>query len=138
MPRSESMRSSTKRSTHCVSGFQRTRMPLSRRCPGSSRSHRSGGSSTWPSASRTNMRAACHERRATCRERLSTMSADITPFRIEIPEGDLDDLRDRLRRTRWPDAETVDGWEQGVPLSYVQEVCQYWGDKYDWRATEAR
>ena len=66
------------------------------------------------------------------------MSADIVPFRIEIADAELTDLRDRLRRTRWPDAETVDDWSQGVPLSYVQDVCQYWADKYDWRAAEAR
>jgi hypothetical protein len=45
---------------------------------------------------------------------------------IAIPEADLDDLRDRLRRTRWPEAETVDDWSQGIPLAYVQELCSYW------------
>jgi pimeloyl-ACP methyl ester carboxylesterase len=63
---------------------------------------------------------------------------DIVPFRIDIAETALADLRDRLQRTRWPEAETVDDWSQGVPLSYVQEVCHYWAEKYDWRATEAR
>jgi hypothetical protein len=65
------------------------------------------------------------------------MSDEVTPFRIEVPEADLRDLRDRLRRTRWPDAETVGDWSQGIPLSYVQELCAYWADGYDWRATEA-
>jgi pimeloyl-ACP methyl ester carboxylesterase len=69
---------------------------------------------------------------------LSAVSAEIVPFRIEITDAALLDLRERLHRTRWPDPETVDDWSQGVPLSYVQEVCQYWGDKYDWRSTEAR
>jgi pimeloyl-ACP methyl ester carboxylesterase len=69
---------------------------------------------------------------------LSTMSVDVVPFRIEIADAELVDLRDRLRRTRWPEPETVDDWSQGVPLSYVQDVCQYWADKYDWRAAEAR
>jgi pimeloyl-ACP methyl ester carboxylesterase len=63
---------------------------------------------------------------------------DVVPFRIEIADAVLADLRDRLQRTRWPDAETVDDWSQGVPLSYVQDVCQYWADKYDWRSAEAR
>ena len=63
--------------------------------------------------------------------------SDITPFRIEIPDAQLDDLRGRLSATRWPDAETVDDWSQGIPLAYVQEVCAYWGEKYDWRAREA-
>ncbi|MEY2450153.1 MAG: epoxide hydrolase [Acidimicrobiaceae bacterium] len=66
------------------------------------------------------------------------MSDAIVPFRIEIPDAALADLRDRLQRTRWPEAETVEDWSQGVPLSYAHEVCQYWADKYDWRSTEAR
>jgi pimeloyl-ACP methyl ester carboxylesterase len=65
------------------------------------------------------------------------MSAEITPFRIEIPDADLDDLRQRLRRTRWPDAETVGDWSQGIPLSYARDLCEYWLDGYDWRACEA-
>jgi pimeloyl-ACP methyl ester carboxylesterase len=64
--------------------------------------------------------------------------AAVTPFRIEIPAADLDDLRERLQRTRWPERETVDDWSQGVPLAYMQELCAYWADRYDWRATEAR
>ena len=62
---------------------------------------------------------------------------EIRPFTIDIPDADLDDLRQRLRNTRWPDAELVDDWSQGVPLTYVQEVCRYWADDYDWRASEA-
>jgi len=62
----------------------------------------------------------------------------VAPFHLAIPDADLDDLRDRLRRTRWPDPETVDDWSQGVPLGYVQELCAHWADRYDWRATEAR
>jgi pimeloyl-ACP methyl ester carboxylesterase len=62
----------------------------------------------------------------------------ITPFRIEIPDAALDDLRDRLARTRWPERETVEDWSQGIPLAYVQELCEYWSTGYDWRATEAR
>ena len=64
--------------------------------------------------------------------------SDVRPFRIDIPEDQLVDLRRRLRATRWPDAETPDDWSQGIPLAYVQEVCAYWADRYDWRATEAR
>jgi epoxide hydrolase len=66
------------------------------------------------------------------------MADEITPFRIEIPETDLDDLRRRLSSTRWPDAETVDDWSQGIPLQYVQDLCAYWLEEYDWRAAEAR
>ena len=60
-----------------------------------------------------------------------------TPFEIKIPDAELDDLRRRLAATRWPEAELVDDWEQGIPLSYLQDVCSYWQEKYDWRAREA-
>lgn len=60
------------------------------------------------------------------------------PFTIAIADQELDDLAIRLRRTRWPDEEPVDDWSQGVPLSYLQRLCAYWADGYDWRATEQR
>ena len=66
------------------------------------------------------------------------MTAEVTPFRVEIPDEDLEDLRQRLARTRWPEPATAGGWEQGVPLPYLQELCGYWASEYDWRATEAR
>jgi pimeloyl-ACP methyl ester carboxylesterase len=59
-------------------------------------------------------------------------------FRIDVPEAELEDLRARLRGARWPERETVDDWSQGVPLAYLSELCAYWADEYDWRATEAR
>jgi pimeloyl-ACP methyl ester carboxylesterase len=62
----------------------------------------------------------------------------LVPFTVAFPEAELDDLRERLSRTRWPDAETVDDWSQGVPLAYLQELCTYWRTDYDWRATERR
>lgn len=58
-------------------------------------------------------------------------------FRIEIPESELDDLRERLARTRWPEPATVEGWHQGVPLDYARELCEYWRTRYDWRRVEA-
>ena len=60
-----------------------------------------------------------------------------TPFRIQIPDAELADLKQRLHATRWPEAETVDDWSQGIPLGYVREVCAYWADGYDWRKREA-
>jgi hypothetical protein len=66
------------------------------------------------------------------------MTADLRPFRIDIPDEELADLRDRLRRTRWPEAETVDDWSQGIPLAYARALCDYWAEDYDWRSTEAR
>jgi epoxide hydrolase len=62
----------------------------------------------------------------------------IEPFVIGVEEAALDDLRDRLRRARWPERETVGDWSQGVPLGYLQDLCGYWAGQYDWRATEAR
>ena len=62
---------------------------------------------------------------------------EITAFQIEATDEQLDDLRRRLLATRWPDAETVDDWSQGIPLAYLQEVCAHWADGYDWRAREA-
>jgi pimeloyl-ACP methyl ester carboxylesterase len=62
----------------------------------------------------------------------------VTPFVIRTPEAALDDLRRRLANTRWPDEETVGDWSQGVPLAYMRELCRYWAEEYDWRATESR
>jgi len=66
------------------------------------------------------------------------MSDAVQPFRIQVSDDALDDLRRRLRATRWPEAECVDDWSQGTPLSYVQDVCAYWAEKYDWRERERR
>src|SRR5579863_1108401 len=71
------------------------------------------------------------------RSSVHTVSEDLTPFQIEIPDPVLDDLSSRLSRTRWPERETVDDWTQGIPLSFVQELCRYWIHEYDWRAREA-
>ncbi|MBA3414759.1 MAG: epoxide hydrolase [Chloroflexia bacterium] len=68
----------------------------------------------------------------------TTDRAAIRPFRIAIPQTALDDLRDRLARTRWPAALPGDGWDTGVPLAYLQELAGYWKDAYDWRAEEAK
>jgi len=63
--------------------------------------------------------------------------AAIRPFRIEILDADLDDLRERLARTRWPDQLPGDGWSRGVPVDYLKDLAAYWGAGYDWRAHEA-
>lgn len=66
------------------------------------------------------------------------MSDAITPFSIHIDDSVIADLHRRLDNTRWPEKETVDDWSQGVPLAYVQDVCRYWRERYDWRASERR
>jgi pimeloyl-ACP methyl ester carboxylesterase len=62
----------------------------------------------------------------------------IEPFRIDVPQHAIDDLRLRLANTRWPERELVADWSQGVPLDVITDLCRYWSEQYDWRATEAR
>ncbi|WP_059045362.1 epoxide hydrolase family protein [Streptomyces acidiscabies] len=62
----------------------------------------------------------------------------IHPFRIGIPQADLDDLHDRLDRTRWPAEIPGSGWSYGVPVDYLRELVHHWRHVYDWRAAEAR
>jgi epoxide hydrolase len=71
---------------------------------------------------------------------VSTLTAgpDILPFRIDIPQADIDDLHQRLRNTRWPDELPGAGWNYGIPLSYVRDLTEYWATAYNWRENEAR
>jgi pimeloyl-ACP methyl ester carboxylesterase len=62
----------------------------------------------------------------------------IDPFTIDIPQADLDDLADRLARTRWPDELPDVGWDYGIPLDRAKELVEYWLTTYDWRKQEAR
>jgi pimeloyl-ACP methyl ester carboxylesterase len=66
------------------------------------------------------------------------MDDEIRPFQVDITDGDITDLRGRLRQARWPEPETVPGWSQGTPLSYLQELCHYWQEDYDFPAAHAR
>jgi len=60
----------------------------------------------------------------------------LRPFRIDIPQDQIDDLKRRLTNIRWPSKETAEGWEQGVPLHKAKEVADYWLNHYDWRRFE--
>jgi epoxide hydrolase len=62
--------------------------------------------------------------------------SEISPYRIDIPQAALDDLRDRLGRTRWPDELPGVGWDLGVPLDYLKDLAGYWATTYDWRGQE--
>ena len=62
--------------------------------------------------------------------------SQIKKFNIEIPQSKLDDLQQRLTLTRWPEKETPDDWTQGIPLSYMKEIHDYWLNDYDWRKHE--
>jgi epoxide hydrolase len=61
----------------------------------------------------------------------------ITPFRIDVPDDVISDLRSRISQTRWPDRECVDDWSQGLPLAYAKDLAAYWAEGYDWRTREA-
>jgi pimeloyl-ACP methyl ester carboxylesterase len=65
-------------------------------------------------------------------------TAEIRPFRVEIPQAALSDLRQRLARTRFPDEIPGVGWSRGVPLDYLRGLAQYWADGFDWREQEAK
>jgi pimeloyl-ACP methyl ester carboxylesterase len=69
---------------------------------------------------------------------MSATTEMIRPFRVEIPEADLVDLRQRVLATRWPDRETVSDQSQGVQLEKMRELVSYWATDYDWRKVEAR
>lgn len=68
----------------------------------------------------------------------TTVLTDIRPFHVEVARADLDDLRDRLARTRLPQPAPNDDWQSGTPNSYLREAVDRWQDGYDWRAAEAR
>ena len=62
---------------------------------------------------------------------------EIRPFRIDILQEDLDDLKERLGRTRWPDELPSVGWSRSVPLGYLKDLAEYWRKSYDLRQHEA-
>jgi pimeloyl-ACP methyl ester carboxylesterase len=62
----------------------------------------------------------------------------IRPFKVQVPQAALDDLRRRIAATRWPDKETVADRSQGTQLAKLQELVRYWGTDYDWRKVEAK
>jgi pimeloyl-ACP methyl ester carboxylesterase len=66
------------------------------------------------------------------------MSKSIEQFEIHVDDSVLEDLHDRLARTRLPDQIDGSGWEYGIPIGYLRQLVEYWRDSYDWRAQEAR
>jgi hypothetical protein len=62
---------------------------------------------------------------------------EVRPFRMDVPEEDLVDLRRRIEATRWPSKELVEDRSQGVQLATMQELARYWTTDYDWRKAEA-
>ncbi len=71
----------------------------------------------------------------------SEQAADKTavrPFRVDVPEEDLTELRRRINATKWPERETVTDQSQGVQLATIQALARYWATEYDWRKVEAK
>ena len=66
------------------------------------------------------------------------MSDALVPFRVDVPDAVLEDLRDRLARTRWPDQPQDAGWSMGTDLGYMKQLVDHWQHRYDWRGAEAR
>src|SRR6185503_14397272 len=66
------------------------------------------------------------------------MAEDIKDFKVNIPERQIEDLKLRIKQTRWPNQELVEDREQGVQLKTMHELARYWADEYDWRRFEAR
>ena len=70
--------------------------------------------------------------------RTPMVDTTIRPFRVDVPEEDLGDLRRRIKATRWPEKEPVADFSQGVPLATMQKLASYWATEYDWRKVEAK
>jgi pimeloyl-ACP methyl ester carboxylesterase len=70
--------------------------------------------------------------------RTPMVDTSIRPFRVNISDEDLADLRQRIKATRWPEKETVADFSQGVPLAMMQKLARYWTTEYDWRKVEAK
>src|SRR3712207_2238013 len=76
------------------------------------------------------------ERRETTMAQTTETRPEVRPFRIDVPEEDLVDLRRRIAATQWPEKETVADDSQGVRLAAIQELARYWATDYDWRRCE--
>ena len=69
---------------------------------------------------------------------IPNVMTDAQPFAINVEESELQDLRERITRTRWPEPEPAGtAWDRGVPLEYLKRLADYWGTKFDWRTQEA-
>ena len=75
---------------------------------------------------------------ATSKQRVRGEDRSIRPFKAHVPQAQIDEMRRRIKATRFPERETVDDFSQGVQLAKLQPLVEYWGTKYDWRKAEAR
>jgi pimeloyl-ACP methyl ester carboxylesterase len=90
-----------------------------------------------PAVSATTDETSTHPAKVAIVQRVG-VDESIRPFRVHVPQAQLDDLRRRIATTRWPDKQTVNDDSQGIQLSQVQELFRYWGTQYDWRKAEAQ
>src|SRR5690242_19743126 len=74
----------------------------------------------------------------TAAELMSSGKTAVRPFRVNVPEAELTELRRRIQATRLPEKEPVADMSQGVPLATVEKLARYWANEYDWRKVEAR
>src|SRR5215213_4681952 len=95
-------------------------------------------SQTAPAAALAQQPARAGAQARSAAKRLAGESDSIRPFRVNVPQAALDDLRRRITATRWPDKETVTDTSQGVQLATIRELARYWATDYDWRKAEAR
>ena len=72
------------------------------------------------------------------RSEQATDKTPVRPFRVNVPEAELTELRRRIKATKWPDRETVADFSQGVQLAFMQALARYWATDYDWRKVEAK
>jgi pimeloyl-ACP methyl ester carboxylesterase len=100
----------------------------------------SSSSTSLPTTSRHDLGQQNHSRQETEVDISSTYETaiEIHPFRVDISEEDLVDLRRRIAATRWPERETVDDTSQGVRLATIRELARYWATDYDWRKCEEK
>jgi pimeloyl-ACP methyl ester carboxylesterase len=76
--------------------------------------------------------------RPSIRKEIDMTAGAIRPFRVEVPEAELADLRRRIQAAKWPERETVEDPSQGTQLGTIRELARYWADEYDWRRIESR
>src|SRR5579871_3380185 len=69
---------------------------------------------------------------------MQSNSTEVRPFRLDVPQGEIDELHRRINATRWPTKELVTDRSQGVQLSAIQDLARYWTTEYDWRRCEGR
>ena len=93
----------------------------------------SGGAGLWSAGLLPSVWAADSSGHALV---LPPATPDVVRFKVQVPQAALQDLKHRLRDTRWPDKEPVTGWSQGVPLAKARALVEYWSSRYDWRRAE--